>query len=257
LEAQAVQPLVNPDEMGNSSYSDVVNRLRAAPNYVRQFAEVFGDDLTIENVGRAIAAYERTLLAGNSPFDRFAAGDPEAMTSSARRGLFIFRASSCVRCHTINPSFPFFSDQNYRNTGVATATPRFNPLAQRAVQLQRESNPNTRLQQLAQEEGASELGRFLVSGHTLDIGSFRTPSLRNVELTAPYFHNGSASTLKDVIQFYMKGGGDDPRRDWELHPLTLSNEDQEDLIEFLKSLTSDDLRQSTPKKQGTPAGAAN
>jgi cytochrome c peroxidase len=82
----------------------------------------------------------------------------------------------------------------------------------------------------------------MVSGSPLDIGSFRTPSLRNVELTAPYFHNGSAATLKDVVAFYSKGGGDDPRRDWELQPLGLTDHEQEDLIEFLKSLTSDDAR---------------
>jgi cytochrome c peroxidase len=243
LEAQAILPLINPDEMGNASFSDVVKRLQAVPQYLRQFRDVFGGDLSIENVGRAIAAYERTLLAGNSSFDRFVGGDRDAMSSSAQRGLSIFRGrASCARCHTINSSFPFFSDQNYRNTGVATAAPSFNLLARRAVQVLREKNSISHIQELGREEGGSELGRFLVSGHTLDIGSFRTPSLRNVELTAPYFHNGTAATLREVVQFYMKGGGDDPRRDWELQPVSLNDSEQEDLIEFLKSLTSDDHR---------------
>jgi cytochrome c peroxidase len=104
------------------------------------------------------------------------------------------------------------------------------------------TEPGKALENLAKEPAASELGRFMVTGNPLDIGSFRTPSLRNIELTAPYFHNGRAATLKDVLAFYSKGGGDDPRRDWELLPLGLTDDEQSDLIEFLKTLTSDDVR---------------
>ena len=243
LEAQAILPLVNPDEMGNVSHAQVIDRLQQAPEYVRQFQEVFGGKMTIEGIGKAIAAYERTLVSANAPIDRFIAGDREAISAGAQRGFTLFRGRArCSICHTVNQAFPFLSDQNYRNTGVATSSPGFEALAERATQAVRRGDQAAALRGLARESSTSELGRFMVSGSPLDIGSFRTPSLRNVELTAPYFHNGTAATLKDVLNFYSKGGGDDPRRDWELQPLGLTDREQEDLIEFLKSLTSDEAR---------------
>ena len=247
LEAQAVLPLINPDEMGNASQAQVVDRLAQLPEYAGQFKRVFGTSVTIDGLGKAIAAYERTLVSANAPIDRFGAGDRDAMSMAAQRGLALFRGRArCSICHTINPAFPFFSDQNYRNTGVSTETAGFDVLARRATKaVIGVKDVGAALGMLSKEAGASNLGRFLVSGNPLDIGSFRTPSLRNVELTAPYFHNGSVKTLKDVLAFYSKGGGDDPRRDWELLPLGLSDDEQGDLIEFLKALTSDDAR--TPK----------
>ena len=250
LEAQAVLPLINPDEMGNVSHVQVIDRLQQAPEYLRQFQEVFGGDLTIEGIGKAIAAYERTLVSANAPIDRFIAGDREAMTAAAQRGFALFRGRArCSVCHTVNQAFPFLSDQNYRNTGVATSSPGFETLAERATQVVRGGDQAAALRGLATEKATSELGRFMVSGSPLDIGSFRTPSLRNVELTAPYFHNGTAATLKDVLSFYSKGGGDDPRRDWELQPLGLTDREQEDLIEFLKSLTSDEARRAAQESK--------
>ena len=243
LEAQAILPLINPDEMGNVSHVQVIDRLQQAPEYVRQFQEVFGGKITIEGIGKAIAAYERTLVSANAPIDRFIAGDREAISAGAQRGFALFRGRArCSVCHTVNQAFPFLSDQNYRNTGVATSSPGFEALAERATQVVRHGDQAAALRGLAREGPTSELGRFMVSGSPLDIGSFRTPSLRNVELTAPYFHNGTAATLKEVLNFYSKGGGDDPRRDWELQPLGLTEREQEDLIEFLKSLTSDEAR---------------
>ncbi|HEV8482429.1 MAG TPA: cytochrome c peroxidase [Blastocatellia bacterium] len=245
LEAQALLPLINPDEMGNASHAQVIDRLQQVPEYVRQFQEVFGGNLTIQGIGKAIAAFERTLVSANAPIDRFIAGDREAISAAAQRGFALFRGRArCSVCHTVNQAFPFLSDQNYRNTGVATSSPGFETLAERATQAVRRGDEAAALRVLAKESATSELGRFMVSGSPLDIGSFRTPSLRNVELTAPYFHNGSVATLKEVLSFYSKGGGDDPRRDWELQPLGLTDREQEDLVEFLKSLTSDDARRA-------------
>jgi cytochrome c peroxidase len=254
LEAQAIQPLINPDEMGNESYAAVVEMLQSTPEYAKQFAEVFGGPVTIDRVGRAIAAYERTLVAGNAPFDRFLAGDRTAMSDAAQRGLFVFRTrASCTRCHTINPAFPFLTDQNYRNTGVAAGNPDFAALTSRAMALARQAASGPALEALGKQAGASELGRFLMTGNSLDIAAFRTPSLRNVELTAPYFHDGSAATLADVVRFYVSGGNENPFRDWELQPLTLSEGEQGDLIEFLKALTSDDLKRA-PRNGEAAAG---
>lgn len=246
LEAQAMMPLTNAIEMGNASHDQVVARLREIPEYASGFKEAFGGPLTIDALGKAIASFERTLVAGNSPFDRFLAGDRNAMSEAAARGMALFRGRGrCTVCHSINPSFPFLSDQNYRNTGVAARFTGFDRLARRAMELSR-GDASALIERLGGEEGGAQLGRFLITGNSLDIGAYRTPSLRNVELTAPYFHDGSAATLFDVVKFYVKGGIDNPAHDWELQPVGLSDEEQSDLVEFLKSLTSDDARQPRP-----------
>jgi cytochrome c peroxidase len=243
LDRQAVMPLTNPDEMGNSSLDEVVARLQKISEYSAQFKEVFGRPVTIEDVGKAIAAYERTLVSGNSAFDRYMTGDRAGMSDSALRGLAVFRGKGrCSVCHNFNMSFPFLTDQNYRNTGIAANNPAFNELTKAALELSRSGSTAERLEAMVKVKGASSLGRFLVTGNSQDIGAFRTPSLRNVELTAPYFHDGSAATLLDVVRYYVRGGNESPSRDWELHAVDLSESEQQDLIEFLKSLTGDDAR---------------
>ena len=248
LEEQAIQPLVNPDEMGNSSHDQVVKRIAALPEYAAQFEHVFGKAVTIDSLAKAIAAYERTLVSANAPLDRFLAGDRNAMSEPAQRGFTLFRSKArCTVCHNINASFPFLTDGNYRNTGVAANFAGFDALSRLAITAHADHSgaPETLdpgRKELAKHEGAAELGRFLVSDNALDIGAFRTPSLRNVELTAPYFHDGSAATLADVIRFYNQGGNANTNRDWELQAISLTEAEQKDLIEFLKCLTSDDAR---------------
>jgi cytochrome c peroxidase len=250
LEAQVKLPLINPDEMGNASHDEVVTRLKSMPEYAGRFQQVFGAPVTIESVARAIAAFERTLVSGNSPFDRYMSGDREALTESARRGMFLFNGKArCTVCHnfvgnfTTTQSFPFFSDQMYHNTGVAAADAQgYLKLSDNAASVARSGASVSALAQLAKDPGASALGRFIVTGSTLDIGAFKTPSLRDVELTAPYFHDGSVKTLPEVVKFYVKGGIRNPNRDWELQAVNLSDQEQADLVEFLKSLTSDDTR---------------
>jgi cytochrome c peroxidase len=249
LEEQARHPLVNPDEMGNPSTDVVVARLGAIPEYSAKFREVFGETVTISGLGKAIAAFERTLVSGNSSFDRYMAGSRESLSDSARRGMLLFNGKArCSVCHTFagifaaNQSFPFFTDQMYHNTGIAVNEPRFEALARRASELAKTRPDKTSLDRLATEPGAGALGRFLVTGNVLDIGAFKTPSLRDVELTAPYFHDGSAKTLDDVVKFYAKGGNNNPNRDWQLEPVRLSDQEQADLVEFLKSLTSDGMK---------------
>ncbi len=248
LEEQAKLPFINPDEMGNTSLDEVVARVRNIETYPDKFRRVFGGDVTIDKVAMAIAAYERTLVSADSPFDRFQAGDRAAMTDAAKRGLLIFRTKGrCNICHNINASFPFLTDQNYRNTAVAANHKSFDALTERATKLVQQNNSRSSLLALSGERGGAELGRFVVTGNTLDIGAFRTPSLRNVELTAPYFHDGSAKTLAEVVRYYVKGGNDHPLRDWELGALLMSDEEQHDLVEFLKSLTSDEAKAMAAK----------
>jgi cytochrome c peroxidase len=243
LDAQALMPLINPDEMGNETLEQVVARLQKIPEYSTQFRDVFGRSPAIDDLAKAIAAYERTLVSGNSPFDRYMSGDRAAIGDSALRGLGLFRGKArCTVCHNFNMSFPFLTDQNYRNTGIAANNPAFNNLTKAALEVARAGSTTESLQALGKQEGASELGRFLVTGNALDVGAFRTPSLRNVELTAPYFHDGSAATLLDVVRYYARGGNESPSRDWELQIVSLSESEQQDLVEFLKSLTGDDAR---------------
>ena len=248
LEEQAKMPLTNPDEMGNRSINEVVATIAGIAEYSNAFRQVFGGGVSIDGFAKAVAAFERTLIAGDAPIDRYLAGDLDALSDQARNGLVLFRGKArCTVCHQFNANFsafstfPFFTDGNYRNTGVAANFSGFNLLARRAISASRDATGAATLE-LAKHERAGELGRFVFSGNTLDIGAFRTPSLRNVELTAPYFHDGSAATLEDVVRFYVKGGSENPNRDWQLEPVPLTESEQRELVAFLKTLTSDDAR---------------
>ncbi|MBL8166779.1 MAG: cytochrome-c peroxidase [Acidobacteria bacterium] len=238
LEEQAIQPLTNPLEMGNRSYDDVVARLRAIPEYRAEFKALFGGEVKIEWVGLAISAYERTLLSGDSAFDRFIAGDAAAISEDAKRGFAIFRGRGrCSRCHTFNEQVPFFSDFNYHNTGVAANHANFDRLARLAFAATDTDQAKEMIDKLAKEPGGDELGRILISYQVFDIGAYRTPSLRNIAVTAPYFHDGSAQTLADVVRFYNDGGRQNINREWDLFPLGLTAEEQRDLVTFLETLT--------------------
>jgi cytochrome c peroxidase len=244
LEEQATMPLINADEMGRQTHDEIIARMSRIPDYTTLFQRAFGSAVTIDGVAKAIATYERTLVSGNAPVDRYMAGDLKALSEQARNGMILFRGKArCAVCHTFSQTNPFMTDGNYRNTGVATNFSGFESLAQRAIELSRDKS-NGALDSLTRQEGSYELGRFLFTGNSLDIGAYRTSSLRNVELTAPYFHDGSAPTLPDVIQFYVNGGKFNAMRDWQLEPVDLNEGEQRDLVEFLKSLTSDDARQA-------------
>jgi cytochrome c peroxidase len=248
LEDQAIQPLINPIEMGNDTYDQVVARLKTLPEYRAEFQVVFGGDVTIARVGQAISAYERTLVSGDSPFDRFNAGDSSAMSDAAKRGLTVFRGRGrCSRCHSFSEALPFFTDFQYHNTGVAMNDPRFDKLSRIAFDAVDTEQAKEVIDRLAQQPGGEELGRVRFSYVVFDIGAFRTPTLRNIALTAPYFHDGSARTLADVVKFYNEGGKENVAREWDLAPLALTEQEQRDLVAFLESLTgklpSDELSQ--------------
>jgi cytochrome c peroxidase len=238
LEDQAVQPLVNPLEMGNDSYDEVVKRLREVPEYTAEFRIVFGSEVKIDLIGKAIAAYERALVSGDSPLDHFVAGDQDAISESAKRGFALFRGKArCSRCHTFSDALPFFTDFNYHNTGVAANHPNFDRLSRQAYAVIESEKGKEVIDALAKQEGGPELGRVLITYQVFDIGSYRTPSLRNIALTAPYFHDGSAKTLADVVKFYNEGGRQNINREWDLGALALTAEEQRDLVAFLESLT--------------------
>ena len=221
LEAQAVGPIANPIEMTNektekAAHDATIDRLKAVPGYIARFEKVFGTgDFTIDHVGMAIATFERTVLSGNAPFDRYQAGDEAAMTESQVRGMNIFfNKTACDSCHI---GFNF-TDGSYENVGIGMDKP----------------DP--------------DLGRFLVTKREDEKGAFKTPTLREIEHTGPYMHDGRFETLEEVVEHYNKGGIKNPYRDQRIKPLNLSAGEKQDLVAFLKSLSGEGWQHIKPPK---------
>ena len=240
LEAQIEGPVTNPVEMGMKSTDDAVAAVKAIPEYQKQFQEVFGRDVNFADIERAIAAYERTQLAFDSPFDKFINGDQSAISDSAKRGWAIFNGKGrCMSCHGWNPTQPLFTDQKFHNIGVSAHNANFVPLARKALDVLSSSGGDSEaIDKLAIGSDMSGLGRFLVTKQPHDIGAFRTMSLRNLLVTQPYFHDGSQVTLWDTIDHYNKGGVQNPYLDGGIVPLGLTEDEEDDLVNFLASLTS-------------------
>ena len=257
LEEQAIQPLLNPLEMGMPDREAVVTRLNAIPEYRQSFEAAFGPRaITFENVARAIASYERTLLSADSPFDRFIAGDSRAISEGQKRGWQLFRGkANCISCHTFSPESPFFTDYKFHNTGIITGDLNLEELLKDVRSKSLAALDSKRLSELAHTEKFTELGRFLITRQKNDIGAFKTPTLRDVELTAPYMHNASEKTLLDVMKFYNQGGKKNRYLDEKIRPLNLSDEELSDLVEFMRALTSDSVlrrAQQTNPQTRTP-----
>jgi cytochrome c peroxidase len=245
LEDQAKLPMINPIEMGMKDHGVVVERIRQAPEYKPLFKAAFGSEtITIDTIAKAIASFERTQLSGDSPFDHFIGGDQNAISDAAKRGWDLFNGQArCISCHAWNPSTPFFSDFKFHNIGVAAKDQNFTALARRARQLISQGRNRAQVvDEIALQSGFSELGRYLVTGQPKDIGAFKTSMLRDIELTAPYMHNGSEKTLLDVMKFYNKGGELNPNLDGGMRPLKLTDPQLDDVVEFMKALTSDTTR---------------
>jgi cytochrome c peroxidase len=240
LEAQIQGPVTNPIEMGMKSADDAVAAIKAVPEYQKQFQDVFGHDVNFPDIEHAIASYERTQLAFDSPFDKFINGDPGAISDSAKRGWAIFNGKGrCMSCHGWNPTQPLFTDQKFHNIGVSAHNANFVPLARQALDtLARNGGNSEEIDKLAIGTDLSGLGRFLVTKQPHDIGGFRTMSLRNLLVTQPYFHDGSQATLWDTIDHYNKGGVQNPYLDGGITPLGLTEDEEDDLVAFLASLTS-------------------
>jgi len=239
LEEQAMLPILNPVEMGQKDLKDVVVKLAAIPEFVDAFQKVFGRPPNSEDMGKALAAFERTRLSTEAPFDRFLRGDEKAFNASQRRGWALFTGKArCGNCHTYDPALPLFGDNRFHNTGVAAHKQDFNQLATRAAESAAAGN-KSEIDKLALETDYSELGRFLVTQKRDDIAAFKTPFLRDVLLTGPYMHDGSLETLWDVVEFFNKGGERNPFLDAEMKPLGLNASEVDDLVNFLGALTSD------------------
>lgn len=204
LEDQAMKPIEANVEM-NLPREVMVGRLISIPEYKRRFRTIFGEDPSLENVGMAIAAFERTVITPNAPFDRYARGDKQALSPQEKRGLILFMSkAACTQCH----NDPNFSDNKFHVLGV----PQKGPLAE-------------------------DSGRYEVTKDEKDKGAFKTPSLRNIALTAPYMHDGAFETLDEVVEFYNQGGGSVPHKSPKLLKLRLTKQEKSDLVAFLKVLT--------------------
>lgn len=211
LEEQCKGPIANTKEMSNTkdvheAHRQCAQRVRQIKGYGILFKNAFGhDEITIDDIAKAIATFERTILSGNSPFDRYQAGDHSALTQEQRKGLMVFKSVGCIRCHT---GFNF-ADDRFFNIGIGM------------------------------DASKPDAGRYLSTHDEKDWGAFKTPTLRDVEHTAPYMHDGSLMTLEAVIDYYDSGGIKNKNLDPLMRPLHLSPENKKALVSFMKSLSGE------------------
>lgn len=252
LEEQAALPIMNPSEMGQPNLDAAVARIAAVQEYEQEFRRVFGRAPNGADLVRAIAAYERTQFSFDSPFDRFSTGDKNAISESAQRGWNLFNSKArCNKCHALSEQTRdpvFFIDKDFHNIGIGIL--RHNVVAEACKAEQEINSGNTiDVDRAAIQSEMSVLGRFLATKKDSDIASFKTPSLRNVLITAPYFHDGSQATLWDVMDHYNKGDGiKDPWLDEDMQPLALSEPEIDDVVAFLASLTSAQYKEAGMKE---------
>jgi cytochrome c peroxidase len=240
LESQVLAPLTNPVEHAFGSPSELLNAIRSDPAYVKQFARAFEirpGPLEMGLVQKALSAYERTLLSGGSAFDRYQyAKNNAALTAPEIRGLALFKdRARCVQCHTIGESFALFTDGDFHFTPLrlpAEVAAKLKTLTEKVISAKAQ-DPAQLERLIATDRNVAALGRFIVTLDPVDIGHFKTPSLRNVALTAPYMHDGSVSTLEEAVEFELYGHSSSLA-----YPIALSSSEKADLIAFLRALTS-------------------
>jgi cytochrome c peroxidase len=213
LEEQALQPIQNPIEMGET-HENVVRKLNGIKGYQQQFRTVFATDPNLQGIAEAIAAFERTVTSTNSPFDKYAMGDSKAMDEAAVRGMALFKGKArCILCH----NGPNFTDNQFHNLGV----PQIGPMKE-------------------------DLGRYYVTKVEKDKGAFKTPTLRSITQTAPYMHDGVFKTLGEVLDFLNTGGGTNTNLSPLMRVLNLTPKEKVDLIAFLKALTGESIKIDLP-----------
>jgi len=251
LENQVWAPLLQQNEMANPSIGSVLERIRSAEDYAGLFEAAFGRGVSMETLGGALASYERALLAGNSAFDRFYfGGDAAALDERAQRGLALFGSVGCARCHRFDATAAQFTDDAFHDTGIGyrqamrfVSSPTRLPVA-----------PGVELPFAAEPLAVTDLGRSEITSDPNDRFRFRTPSLRNVERTAPYMHDGSIATLAEVVAFYDRGGEPHPTQDPAIQPLHLTAEQRDALVAFLVALTGSNVDALAADARSVPIG---
>ena len=242
LEGQAQGPIQNKIEMGDQSYREIIERLRTVPGYKEQFRTVFGTDVTLDGMAKAIAAFERTALSGNSAYDRYTQGDPDdeatskILTTSQKRGMVLFGLrqpdtdpekvdtallgkANCTSCHAGSN----FTDEMFHNLGVGFDS---------------------------KDATFADLGRFAIAPvgakTESEAGAFKTPTVRDITRTGPYMHDGSEATLEAVVEFYNKGGNANASLDPKMKPLNLTDGEKADLVAFMQALTGAEIKVALP-----------
>ena len=249
LEHQAWAPLLNPIEMGNDDAGQVIKKIRRMPDYAGKFESAFGAAADVRTVGAALASYQRTLIAGGSRFDRWRFGrDTQALTASEQAGFAVFAGKGrCVACHTVGDSHALFADGRFHNTGIGFGRSKVARDAARRHKVQLAPGVFTYIStgELASvsEPEQDDTGRHEVTKQEGERWAYRTPTLRNVAITAPYMHDGSLATIEDVIDYYQHGGIDNPGKTALVQPLALTVDEKRDLAAFLRSLTGEHVGQ--------------
>jgi cytochrome c peroxidase len=240
LEEQAKLPPINPIEMGQPDGAAVVKAIADDPDYQQRFQQAYGRAPNYDDIGRAIANFERTLVFMRSPFDQFLAGRQDAISEQAQQGWVLFNGKArCMSCHQLNQSNPIGSDDRFHNIGVAARHQDFESLAGKALATLQKDDGLKAIDELALSTDMSELGRFMVTKNRSDIGGFRTSQLRNIGLTGPYMHDGSLVTLWDVMDHYNKGGEANPFLDGGIEPLALTEEEIDAVVALLFTMTDE------------------
>jgi len=267
LEDQAQHPFVNPVEMGLADHEPILAIVRSDPEYVSAFQAVFGKTgmaVTKTEVLLAIAAFERTLVFGDSPFDRWHyGGDATAISPAAARGFRVFLEDGrCVSCHVIETDQALFTDNRFHNIGVGINNIQKDIPELADAFLTAKAKGIDVDKAVLTDRRTSELGRFAITDLPEELGAFKTSTLRNVAVTAPYMHDGSIATLRDVVVHYNNGGvtkEGDPVNDFlsgGIRPLNLTDQQIDDLVAFLESLTSPAFAAAeSPTKADTPNGS--
>jgi cytochrome c peroxidase len=258
LEDQALHPFLNPVEMGLKDHEPILKIVRTDPEYVKLMKSVFGKsgaEITMKEVTQAIAAFERTKISGNSPFDQyFYGGKSDALTPAQKRGFEVFvNEGRCVSCHVIEQTQALFTDNRFHNVGVGINDIQQDiPVLAREFLLAKVKQSEVDVKVLT-DKRTSELGRFAVTRSLDEMGSFKTPTLRNIAVTAPYMHDGSMKTLREVVEHYDDGGVTPPNAPVNdflsggIRPLNLTEAQINDLVAFLEALTSPEYAQLAQK----------
>lgn len=258
LDHQATQPIINPVEMGMESGEEAVAAIGDDEAYQKAFQAAYGRPVNFEDMGRAMAAFQRTLIFVDSPFRKFLLGDEEAISEAAQKGWVLFNGKArCVTCHPIHTGNPLGTNNKFHNVGVSARSRDFERLAKVALAALAEDPSEEKLDELALSTELGELGRFMVSKNRMDIGSFRTPLLLNIGITPPYMHDGSLPTLWDVMDHYNKGGEANPFLDGAIEPLALEDEEIDQLVALLFSMTDERLAAENARQMQAQKMAAD
>lgn len=258
LEQQVWAPLLAHNEMGNPSIGSVIEKLKSDSEYSELFKQAFGREPSMETVGMAIASYERTLNSANSPFDRWFYGkETNALNAAARRGFLLFTGkANCSGCHTVGENHALFTDNALHNTGIGYADTMLPEQTEQRIQVAPgvyiEVDQN--LIDSVSEFKPNDLGRYEVTLNPEDRWKYKTPTLRNIGLTAPYMHNGSLASLEEVVEFYNRGGVVNENIDPLIKPLNLNEREVKDLTAFLNALTGDNIADLVSDAFAAPVG---